>query len=354
MKLIKSLNIILILAGAFLLLPGVSLAAKNISIVNYNYNTHWTPGETVTFTITLKNNEPDAQAAYALFALTKQGSETSTELYTPSTGAMASGASATVTKTWTAVAGLYSVTIKAYDSADLVTQTIYAPLPVHVGTTTDSVAAFPKVLDLGALQYGRFMHPVPVEISWDFYERSQQIRKDQPWYIRVYTDNHKRFKSIDGAIYSGRVATQGGGGADAIGSPAGLVSSDGKYVIPLKAWCSNFGPDVEDGWDDTLMGPPPVKEDYYWKGPLLDNQKRDTQRVAWQWIPDYIDMTADHTTWRKLIGQDSFSSFYVSDSNPTGDFTLPSPFQMFIAYETSPTAVEGKYWTDLIIEIYSP
>lgn len=354
MKLIKSLNIILILAGIFLFLPGVSLAAKNISIVNYNYDTHWTPGETVTFTITLKNNEAGVESAYALFALTKQGSETSIELYTASTGAMASGASKTLTKTWTAVAGLYSVTIKAYDSTDLVTQTIYAPLPVHVGTTTDSVAAFPRVLDLGTLQYGRFMYPAPVEISWDFFERSHQIRKDQPWYMRIYTDNHKRYKGIDDAIYSGRVAMQGSGGADAIGSPAGLVSSDGKYVIPLKVWCLNFGPDVEEGWNPTLMGPPPVKEDYYWKGPLLDNQKRDASRVAWEWIPDYIDMTADNNTWRKLIGQDPYDTHYVSDANPTGDFTLASPFQAFIAYETSPTAVEGKYWADLIIEIYSP
>jgi hypothetical protein len=346
--------IILILTAAFLALPDISFAARDISIINYYYATHWTPKETVTFTITLKNNESTAQTAYALFALTKQGNEPSTELYTPSTGSISSGGSATVTVNWTAAVGLYTVTIKAYDSDDKVTQTIYAPLPVHVGQTTDSVAAFPKVLDLGTLQYGRFMHPVPAEISWDFYERSSQIRKDQPWYMRIYTDNHKRYKGIDDAIYSGRVATQGSGGADAMGSPAGLVSSDGKYAIPLKVWCLNYGPDVEEGWDPTLMGPPPVKEDYYWKGPLLDNQKRDASRVAWEWIPDYIDMTADNNTWRKLIGQDPYDTHYVSDANPTGDFTLASPFQIFLAYETSPTAVEGKYWTDLIIEIYSP
>jgi len=255
---------------------------------------------------------------------------------------------------WTAVAGLYTVTILFYNSISTEVNRISGREPVHVGTTKDSVAAFPKVIDLGALQYGRYMHPVPVEINWDFYLRSSQVRKDHPWYMRIYTDNHKRYRGVDDAVYSGRVAMQGGGGADAIGSPAGLVSSDGKYTLPLKVWCLNYGPDVEEGWDPALLGPPPVKEDYYWKGPLLDSGKRDYSRVAWEWIPDYIDMSADPGTWRKLIGQDPYDTHYVSDSNPTGDFTLTSPFQIFIAYETSPTAVMGKYSTDLIVEIYSP
>lgn len=172
--------------------------------------------------------------------------------------------------------------------------------------------------------------------------------------MRIYTDNHRRYQGVEDAIYSGRVASQEGGSASALGTPAGLVSSDGKYTMPLKVWCLNFGPDVEEGWDANLLGPPPVKEDYYWKGPLLDNGRRDPSRVAWEWIPDYVDMTADPSTWRKLIGQDSFDTHYVSDANPTGDFMLPSPFQIYLAYETSPTAVAGAYSTELIIEIYSP
>ena len=350
--LIKFFIIFLILGGIYLGNPLASYGA-DISIVDYSYDTHFSPGETVKCTITLKNNTGALVNVYGSFILTKYA--TTTEI-TKDTATVALDPGATVTRTtlgWTAVAGLYTVTIISY-KAGVESQRISAPLPVHVGTTTDSVAAFPRMLDLGALQYGRYMHPMPVEISWSFYSRSTQVRKDHPWYMRIYTDNHKRYEGINGAIYSGRIATQEGGSASAMGSPAGLISSDGKYTIPLKVWCLNFGPDVEEGWDPNLLGPPPVQEDYYWKGPLLDNGKRDNTRVTWEWIPDYIDMSADNATWRKLIGQDSFDTHYVSDSNPTGDFTLTSPFQIFLAYETSPTAVVGKYSTDLIIEIYSP
>jgi len=370
MRLIKIFSVIISISAASLLLPLTALAAQPGKIIDYNYLTHYSPGETVRFSATVKNTGTVFDDYYIQVVLTNLSTGKEFVPYpTSGDGTITAGATTVLTTglvapvpgglgvapvDWTAVAGLYTVTILFYNSVSTEVHRISGKEPVHVGTTTDSVAAFPKVFDLGAVQYGRFMHPVPVEISWDFYERSSQIRKDQPWYMRIYTDNHKRYKGIDGAIYSGRVATQGSYGADAMGSPAGLVSSDGKYTLPLKVWCLNFGPDVEDGWDPNLLGPPPVKEDYYWKGPLLDTGKRDPQRVGWQWIPDYMDMTTDTMTWRRLIGQDPFSSFYVSDSNPTGDFTLPSPFQVFIAYETSPTAVVGKYSTDLIIEIYSP
>lgn len=343
MRLTKFLIAVLFFLGVYLIAPLPSFAARNVRIIDYNYDTHFSIGETVTFSITLKNNEAFITNPYGLFVVTKQGATTGIENYTAAT-VLGAGATAVLTKTWAAVEGLYSVTIKAYEESvpgDIVTQTIYAPLAIHVGSTTDSVAAFPRVIDLGTLQYGRYMHPMPFEVNWSFYSRSTQVRKDHPWYMRLYTDNHRRYEGISGAIYS---AT----------SPAGLVSSDGKYTIPLKIWCLNYGPGVEDGWDTSLLGPPPIKEDSYWKGPLLDTGKRDDSRANWSRIPDYIDMTADPGTWRKLIGQDPYNTQYVSDSNLTGDFTLSSPFQVFIAYETSPTAVVGKYSTDLILEIYSP
>ncbi len=370
MKLIKIFSVFCFFLCVFSCLPSISFAAQTGKITNYSYSTHFSPGETVRFSATVKNTGSVLDDYYIQVALTNHSTGQEVSPY-PTSGDGTIGAGATMVLTtgqaapvpgglgvapvdWTATAGLYTVTILLYNSVSTEVHRVSGSEPVHVGQTTDSVAAFPKVLDLGALQYGRFMHPAPVEISWDFYERSSQIRKDQPWYMRIYTDNHKRYKGVDGGIYSGRVATQERGSASAMGSPAGLISSDGRYTIPLKVWCLNFGPDVEEGWDTNLLGPPPVKEDYYWKGPLLDNGKRDWSRVAWQWIPDYIDMSADTMTWRRLIGQDPYSTHYVSDSNPTGDFTLASPFQIFVAYETSPTAVEGKYWTDLIIEIYSP
>lgn len=355
--------------GLCLATPVSSFAASG-QILDYYYDTHYSPDETVRFTATVKNTGVVVDSLYIQVALTNYTTGVEISPY-PTSGNSNVSAGQTVTVTtgvngdvvppdvtvrdWSAAAGLYTVTIILYSTSTATElHRVYGSEPVHVGTTTDSVAAFPKVLDLGTLQYGRYIHPVPLEISWDFYSRSHQVRKDHPWYMRIYTDNHKKYQGVDGAIYSGRIATQEGGSASAMGSPAGLISSDGKYTIPLKVWCLNFGPDVEEGWDPNLLGPPPVKDDYYWKGPLLDNGKRDSSRVAWEWIPDYIDMSTDPGTWRKLIGQDPFDTHYVSDSNPTGDFTLTSPFQVFIAYETSPTAVRGKYSTDLIIEIYSP
>lgn len=360
MRTIKLFIPFLIMFGGYLINPLFSFAA-GLQILDYHYDTHFSPGEKVTFSATIKNNGA-TQNAYLYVVLTNSSTGVSTD---PAAVTSASSITAGTTKTyatrsdvvggyWVAVPGIYNVSISIYGPGDVLNNRVYGSQPVHVGTTTDSVAAFPRVLDFGAIQYGRYMHPVPVEISWDFFSYSSQIRKDHPWYLRIYTDNHKRYKGVDSAIYSGRIASQEGGGASALGSPAGLVSEDGKFTLPLKTWCLNYGPDVEEGWDATLLGPPPVQEDYYWKGPLLDTGKRDASRMAWEWIPDYLDMSTDSGTWRNLIGQDPYNTHYVSDSNPTGDFTLTSPFQIFLAYEASPTTVAGKYTTDLILEIYSP
>jgi hypothetical protein len=353
MKLIKIFSILFGIVGIYAISPLPSFATQSGKIMDYHYLTHYSISETVNFAATVKNTGTVFDDYYIQPVLTNY--DTGAESYsTPVTGTINAGETGILRASWVAVSGLYTVTIILYSSGDLEVNRVYGREPVHVGRAVDSVAAFPRVLDLGALQYGRFMHPVPVEINWSFYLRSSQVRKDHPWYMRIYTDNHQRYQGVERAIYFGRTATQEGGSASAMGSPAGLVSSDGKYAIPLKVWCLNFGPDVEEGWDANLLGPPPVKEDYYWRGPLLDTGRRDSTRVAWEWIPDYIDMSADPATWRKLIGQDSYDTHYVSDSNPTGDFTLPSPFQVYIAYETSPTSVMGKYSTDLIVEIYSP
>jgi hypothetical protein len=176
--------------------------------------------------------------------------------------------------------------------------------------------------------------------------------------MRIYTDNSTRYTGIEGAIYKGKrvfSTSKVRVGSSAEGSPAGLVSSDGKYTIPLRVWCLNYGPDWDEiGWNPTLLGPPPVNEDYVWKGPELDNGKRDPDRRAWLWVPDYVDMTADPRTWRNLIGRDPYSRNFVSDNNPTGDFTLTSPFDIYLATETSAATVTGSYSGKLILEIYTP
>lgn len=357
---IKSLKRVILSLCIFILTYGGSCyAASHMKITDYHYLTHYNPGETVTFTVIAKNEGSVViNYAYGDIVLTNQATGAETEIGGGATNNITVGTTITSTATWTAQAGTYSVTIQVIESTDGVVETRadrkFGSEPVRVGTTTDSVSAFPRVLDLGTLQYGRYMHPMPLEINWSVFTRSSQLLKDHPWYMRIYTDNHRRYQGIEKAVYAGRIALQEEGSASAMGGPGGLVSADGKYTLPLKVWCLNFGPDVEDGWDTNLLGPPPVKENQYWKGPLLDDGKRDSSRSAWLWIPDYADMTSDVGTWRKLIGRDPFNSQYSSDSNVIGDFTLDSPFQVFLAYETSPTTVVGKYSTDLIIEIYSP
>jgi hypothetical protein len=108
------------------------------------------------------------------------------------------------------------------------------------------------------------------------------------------------------------------------------------------------------GWDARLSGPPPVDDDTYWKGPMLDSGRRNEDKASWLRIPDYSQMTADRGTWRHLIGQDIFDTQYVTDVNLTGDFTLKNPFSVYLATETNPTSVKGNYSCNLIVEIYSP
>ena len=381
-KLIKFFIISLLSGFICCICPALSFALSGRIIAN-NYLTHYSPGQAVTFTVTFQNTAAVLDNVYLDVVLTNRatgaeelinlppnvypGSDTrdinagETVVLTTNAdvpfaqggGGLASGRRGL---NWTARAGSYTVTLIVYSTGggNPELARVSGAVTINVGSNVDSVASFPRVLDLGTLQYGRYMHPVPIEINWNFFSYSDQVRKAHPWYMRIYTDNHKRYQGVDGAIYAGRTATQESGSVSAIASPAGLISEDGRYTISLKIWCLNFGPDVEEGWDTNALGPPPVTEDYYWKGPLLDSGERDRSRVAWERIPDYIDMTADSGTWRKLIGQDPYDTHYASDSNPAGDFTLTSPFQVFIAYETSPVSVMGKYSADLIIEIYSP
>lgn len=336
----------------------------NIKIKTYNYQTHFIPGETVTFNASAQNNGSNTvNYAYIGIVLTNKATSAETEIYSSSVLNISPGQTVNFsTVTWTAAEGLYTVTIilQAWDPDDGAEErahTVYGSEPIHVGRAEEYVSAFPNVIDLGVLPYGRYMYPNPIRIHWNFYLKNR-LRKDQPWYMRIYTDNSAKYKGIEGAIYRNRrwiVTSKIWNRSSVEESPAGLISGDGKYKLPLKVWCLNYGPDWDEiGWSATLLGPPPVNDDYVWKGPLLDDGKRDTDRAAWSWIPDYTDMTADKRTWRRLIGQDPYNKEFVSDNNPTGDFTLDSPFDIYLATEASPTTVIGKYSGKLIVEIYTP
>jgi len=355
-----------IITGIFISLfvlsaPAFSERAPEYYISDYSYSTHFSPGETVSVDIEITNNTGTAlDDWYVNVILTNQVTGVETVYLNTGIFDLAANSSAwepTDSTTWTAVAGRYSATIILYNKPGTAQHRVYGEEPIRVGTPVDYVSAFPNMIDLGVLPYGRYMLPNPIRISWDFYTKNR-LRRDHPWYMRIYTDNAAKYRGIDDAIYNNRrafftskiwVRTHVENG------PAGLVSSDGKYTLPLRIWCLNYGPDVEEmGWSTTILGPPPVNDDYVWKGPLLDDGKRDNDRRAWLWIPDYTDMTSDRRTWRSLIGRDPYNANYVTDSNPGGDFTLDNPFDIYLATEASALTVMGKYTGKLILEIYTP
>lgn len=346
---VKRLAVAVMLSAA-LLFTGECLAAQSAEITGYAYQHNFTAGEAVRFDVNIKNTGDAISApAYIYAQIILTNSTTGTATYpggASSTTSLATGASYTSTTTWTAVAGKYTITLVVYGSTDGATETEltrkYGAYPVRAGSTatTETLKVFPTIIDFGVLPYGRHMYPVPLEVTYDFFLYNLQ-REQRPWYLRIYTDNATRFKGIKNSVYAG--------------SPAGLVSSDGRYTIPLRTWCLNYPPeDQEMGWDSALSGPPPVDDDTYWKGPLLDTGERFENKASWLRVPDYSEMTSNRGTWRNLIGQDIYDTQYATDVNPTGDFTLKNPFSVYFATETGPAAVKGNYSANFIIEIYSP
>jgi len=339
----KKILFCLFIMALFALNAQQALAAAELSVIKYHYQTHFTAGETVTFRISVRNSgDTNLTGVYLSPVLTNNS--TGAEVYPSGTATqnINVGLSATFTTTWTAVAGKYSVSLILYRTGDVETVREYGAYPIRVGSsaTTEQLSVFPTIMDFGVLPYGRHMHPVPIEITWDYFIYNRN-RHQRPWYMRIYTNNASRYKGLPGIIYQT--------------SPAGLVSSDGRYSIPLKIWCLNYAPDDQEmGWDTAMSGPPPVDEDTYWKGPLLDEGKRYHDKVGWERIPDLSEMTSDRRSWRTLIGESRYDEQYVTDINAPGDFTLTSPFSAYLAMETGPTSVKGNYSCELIVEIYSP
>ena len=342
-------------AGALALLPSPALAADNLRIVDVEYQEHFNPGEPALFNVTLRNNELVARFAEVDIAIVDQATGFELTLVPVLTGTLAVDSPQTLSQTYFTNAGpaaaragaftqippgSYTVVFTLFDGNGDRCDQLRGKFPLQVGSETESLRVFPEAVNLGTLPPGRYMHPVPLEIRYSFFQFNR-LRQNQPFAIRIYTDNSARYEGIPHAV--GKV------------SPGGLVSMDGRYVIPLKCWSLNFGPDMQEtGWDSGLAGPPPVDEDDIWIGPPLLEGGRNYGSAAWVRIPDLVDMTADPHTWRRFVGQDPYDSQYVSDSNPTGDFTLRSPFSVYLATETGPTAVEGTYAANLVVELWSP
>lgn len=318
-----------------------SAFAQNLKIVDFSYQQHFAPGETITFTVRARNDESTAQDAFTVIILTnsKKGLEIEVD---SATATIPAGGTTTFTSTTTSLnqEGIYTVSIRIHSSANVQRDKLLGKFPIHIGNPTESISLFPEVIPLGTIPPGRTMFPTPIEVTWNFF-RSNRLQLDEPFAVRIYTDNASRFQGAPHAIHRG--------------SPAGLVSLDGRYAIPLKVWTVNFGPDVQEtGWDATIAGPPPVDDDTFWRGPRLTSGDLEKESVAWIRVPDLTEMTSNPASWRRLIGQDPFDTRYVADTNPTGDFTITSPFTFYLAAEAGPTAVEGSYAATLVVELWSP
>ena len=343
------------LAALWLAHPSPALAAFNLRIVDTSFDHHFNPGEPVPMNVTVRNNESTPQFAEVDVSVTNL--ETGAELtLVPVFGRTIAPTSQIVLSTTYATSssppptrsgasndippGIYTVAFTLVDGNGDRCDQVRATFPLHVGTETESLRVFPEVLNLGTLPPGRYLCPTPFEVRWSFFQFNR-LRQDQPFSIRIYTDNAARYHGIPHALRAV--------------SPAGLVSMDGRYVIPVKCWMLNFGPDIqESGWDAALAGPPPVDEDDYWLGPPLLEGGRSLGSATWVRIPDLVDMTPDPVTWRRLIGQDQYDNRFISDPNLTGDFTLRSPFTVYLATETGANSVEGTYSANLVVELWNP
>lgn len=129
---------------------------------------------------------------------------------------------------------------------------------------------------------------------------------EYPWILRCYTDN-LQFSGVGGAVRSP--------------SPAGVVSTDGQFAIPLFLNCPNFGPEEWRRIPD--LGETPYS--------------------------DCIVMGIDPRNDVWVAGPDEL--LYTADDNLLGDITIETPFEITLQADVPASAVRGKYDTTLYLEI---
>ena len=249
--------------------PAPVLAAGfKLNIQSVYYPSDFRPNETIEFTVLVHNNETVSRFAEVDVTLTNINTGQEITLVPVLTGTIPAGGTGRLLRTGGSTAiytlsgngtpsgvgtGIYTVSFPLFDGNGVKVDQAIGPTPIRVGYEDESVKVFPEIISLGTLPVGRYMYPLPIEVKWSFFKMNQQ-RFDQPFVIRVYTDNAARFQGVPGSLDRP--------------SPGGLVSMDRKYVIPIKIWCVNFGPDVQEtGWSGKLAGPPPVEQDDFWIGP---------------------------------------------------------------------------------------
>ncbi len=143
---------------------------------------------------------------------------------------------------------------------------------------------------------------------------------EYPWIMRAYTDN-LHFSGITGAV---RLTT-----------PAGLVSKDGLYTIPLSIHSPSYGPNV---WRRI----PALSETGY----LPYEPKPEPGEITYT---DCVLMGIDPRNGSWAAGPDGL--LYTGDDNFLGDNTVATPFELILQATIPGTAVKGEYDAVLYIEI---
>ena len=144
---------------------------------------------------------------------------------------------------------------------------------------------------------------------------------EYPWIMRIYTEN-LHYTGVAGTLRRP--------------SPAGLVSTDGQYVIPLEIHVPSYGPDVWRRIPDLL-------EEAYTPYRPTDDPAAETHYT------DCVVMGIDprHGPW--VAGPDG--QLYTGDDNVLGDTTATTPFEITVRARVDTPAVRGQYEALLYVEI---
>jgi len=143
---------------------------------------------------------------------------------------------------------------------------------------------------------------------------------EYPWILRVYTDNFH---------YTGV------GGASRPASPAGLVSMDGRFVIPLEVHSPVYDEGIWRRIPD-LSDPDPIP---YQPDP-------DLRPVVYT---DCVLMGIDPRNGAWVAGPDG--ALFTVDDSLLGDFTTATPCEILVRANADATAAAGEYETFLYLEI---
>jgi hypothetical protein len=146
---------------------------------------------------------------------------------------------------------------------------------------------------------------------------------EYPWIMRIYTDN----TSYTGIATAARPA-----------SPAGLVSTDGRFVVPIMVNAPNMG---KSGYKTVSDINQPDYKTY-----ISDKVTQDPFIYT-----DCIIMAIDPRNELWVAGENG--TLFDKDDNTLGDTTMPTPFELKFKANFDERSVKANYTANLYIELVS-